>query len=315
MKSKSGFIFASIVIPVAAIIVGFTNKEIRCLFRLDSEEICQASFIEVELIVQAEDLKPLENVEVRFITKGAPEVRSTDSNGYQRLQIPRRKDVELIFSKKGFETLRSIINLGNDSDRTRTYRLKKLDPSSSSALGEPLKVSAMPTFPMPPRNAEQPTQLGSPSAQKDTVQPSPIPNPIQPSVQKETVQSNPTPIPIPTQPSSPSVRNEKEDEKPTSSPAQSSSSSASSDGSFFTIVGSYQNPEEARVRAKEIKSNNPDLNMQVFNPYQGSSYYAVMAATWTSKEKAMEICSIARRKGIARDAYVWSFSNSYIPCG
>lgn len=126
MNSKWGFVVASIIIPVVAIVVGFTNKEIRCFFRLDSEEACQSNYIDVDLIVQTYQFAPLKDVEVRFITKGAPEVRSTDNNGYSRLRIPSRGDAEIILSKNGFETLRQIINLGNDSNRTRTYQLKQL---------------------------------------------------------------------------------------------------------------------------------------------------------------------------------------------
>jgi hypothetical protein len=97
MNSKLGFIAASIIIPAAAIFVGVTNKEIRCFFQLDTEEICQANYTEVELIVLTEQFAPVENVEARFITKGAPEVRRTDSNGYSRLRIPSRGDVNLFY--------------------------------------------------------------------------------------------------------------------------------------------------------------------------------------------------------------------------
>jgi hypothetical protein len=99
---------------------------------------------EVGLIVQTEQFAPLENVEVRFITKGAPEVRLTDSNGYTRLQIPSTGDVEVILAKKDFETLRLVINLDNDSNRARTYQLKKLTSSSSQASVSSPKSSTMP---------------------------------------------------------------------------------------------------------------------------------------------------------------------------
>jgi LCCL domain len=99
---------------------------------------------EVELIVQTEQFAPLENVEVRFITKGAPEVRITDSNGYTRLRIPSRGDIEVILSRKDFETLRLVINLENDSNRTRTYQLKKLDAGLPPVSVSPPKRSTIP---------------------------------------------------------------------------------------------------------------------------------------------------------------------------
>ena len=101
---------------------------------------------------------------------------------------------------------------------------------------------------------------------------------------------------------------------PTPTPSSNSNSSASPDTDFFTIVGSYPNQEEARVRANEIQKNNPNLNIQVFVPYQNNPFYSVMAASRTSKAKALEICRIARKEGIAQDAFVWSFSNPHIPC-
>ncbi|TYQ23759.1 hypothetical protein PseudUWO311_21400 [Pseudanabaena sp. UWO311] len=99
---------------------------------------------EFELIVQTEQFAPLEKVEVRFITKGAPEVRLTDSNGYTRLRIPSRGDIEVILSRKDFETLRLVINLENDFNRTRTYQLKKLTSSSPQASVSSPKPSTMP---------------------------------------------------------------------------------------------------------------------------------------------------------------------------
>ncbi|NEP00480.1 MAG: hypothetical protein F6K58_17715 [Symploca sp. SIO2E9] len=83
---------------------------------------------------------------------------------------------------------------------------------------------------------------------------------------------------------------------------------------FLTIVGSYQNKEEARARQTEIQKNNPDLEIQVFPPYKENPYYGVMASSWTSREKALEICRIAKKRGIAPDAYVWTFSDPYITC-
>lgn len=144
MNSRWGFILASILIPIAAIIVGLTNREIRCFFRLESEEVCQANFADVDLIVQNEKFAPIEDAEVRFIFKGAPEVRRTDSNGYSSIRIPSRGDIEIILSKGGFETVRQIINLGNDSDRTRTYQLKELasQPSPDSNPPSPLPSSS-----------------------------------------------------------------------------------------------------------------------------------------------------------------------------
>ncbi len=152
MTPKSGHLIAGIIIPLVAILVGLTNPELRCFLRLDTQELCRGEFSDVDLILQSEELKPLPEVEVRFIFKGAPEIRRTDTNGYSTIQIPRRGDVEVILSKEGFETIRHIINLGNDPKRTRTYQLKKLTlrptPSPSPT------PSPKPSVPEPTPTAE-----------------------------------------------------------------------------------------------------------------------------------------------------------------
>ncbi|NEQ85064.1 MAG: hypothetical protein F6K26_34500 [Moorea sp. SIO2I5] len=85
-------------------------------------------------------------------------------------------------------------------------------------------------------------------------------------------------------------------------------------GKYFAIVGSYQNLEEARTRQVEIQNNNPDLKIQVFYLYRDSSYYDVVAASYTSRANALEICGILRKRRIATDSFVWSFSDRYISC-
>jgi hypothetical protein len=148
MNSKWGFAVASILIPVVAIVVGFTNREIRCFFRLNSEEVCQTDFANIELIIQSKKLVPLENVQIRIISKGAPESRLTDTNGYVRLRIPSRGDIETIFSKEGYETTRQIINLENDPDRTRSYQLNEIvsQPSSLNSSNPPSPVTSNPAL-------------------------------------------------------------------------------------------------------------------------------------------------------------------------
>ena len=143
------WVIASVLIPVIAIIAGLTNQEIRCFFRLNSDTVCQSSssFSNVDLIVQNEKLQSLQNVEVRFIFKGQPEVRRTDSNGFVTIKIPKREDVEVTLSKERFKTQRIIINLENDPDRTRTYYLKEGNgvnpPPPNPIQPEPPPVSSI----------------------------------------------------------------------------------------------------------------------------------------------------------------------------
>ncbi len=136
MNLRLSFIIASILIPTTAIIVGLTNKEIRCFARLDAEEVCQSNFIEADLIVQSDKLQPIEGANVQFILKGV-EARKTDSNGYVRIRIPSRKDVEVVLSKEGFQTIHQVINLAVDSQRTRIYQLNAVSSQSSPSSPNP----------------------------------------------------------------------------------------------------------------------------------------------------------------------------------
>jgi hypothetical protein len=82
---------------------------------------------------------------------------------------------------------------------------------------------------------------------------------------------------------------------------------------FVTIIGSYDKQEDAETWGEKIKGENPDLDIKVFVPSKNSDY-AVSAAFSSLKEEAMQICRKVRSRGIAKDAYVSSSSNSYMPC-
>lgn len=82
------------------------------------------SLVNVEIIVVSDTNEPLENVEVRFVSKGSPEVRRTNTDGFAQIQIPSRDDIEITLSKDEFRTARHNLNLNNDSGRTRTYYMQ-----------------------------------------------------------------------------------------------------------------------------------------------------------------------------------------------
>lgn len=87
-----------------------------------------ADLVNIEIIVESNASTPLENVEVRFVSKGAPEVRKTNTDGFTQIEIPSRSDIEITLSKNGFETARHTLNLKNDPNRTRRYYLKPQQP-------------------------------------------------------------------------------------------------------------------------------------------------------------------------------------------
>lgn len=88
-----------------------------------SQEIA-TELVNVDIIVESDASKPLKNVEVRFVSKGSPEVRRTNTDGFTQIEIPSRDNIEITLSKEGFEGARHTLNLKNDANRTRTYYLK-----------------------------------------------------------------------------------------------------------------------------------------------------------------------------------------------
>ena len=87
--------------------------------------------VEVKFIVQGEGKKPIEGVEVQFIFDGAPETKFTNTDGYVRIEIPSRKDIDVVLSKEGFKTIDRTINLQGERERTRILILKKSSLSSN----------------------------------------------------------------------------------------------------------------------------------------------------------------------------------------
>jgi Tetratricopeptide repeat len=136
MNTKSSFIIAGVLIPLVSIFVGLTNPELRCFFRLNSTEICQSDLVNINFSVESQKGVPLPEVEVKVMLRGAPEITRTDASGYATVKILKKGDVQVIFSKPGFETARHYVNL-DDPSKPRTFRLKEIDPPSSSSTPTP----------------------------------------------------------------------------------------------------------------------------------------------------------------------------------
>jgi hypothetical protein len=92
--------------------------------------------MKVEFNVYTVDYQPIELVEVRFISSGAPTSRYTDSNGYVDINIPRRDDIEVILSKSGLRTKRLILNLLTGENRTLTIYMEDVEEQASEPSGE-----------------------------------------------------------------------------------------------------------------------------------------------------------------------------------
>lgn len=91
----------------------------------ESSQKGAADSVKIGIIIESANTeKVLEKVEVRFVSKGSPENRMTDTQGFTQIEIPSTEDIEITLSKKGFKTAKYTINLNTDPKKTRTYRLE-----------------------------------------------------------------------------------------------------------------------------------------------------------------------------------------------
>lgn len=77
------------------------------------------------------------------------------------------------------------------------------------------------------------------------------------------------------------------------------------DGRFYTIVFSSTSKEEAENKILEINTNFPNFYAYLYPPLGSNPNWAVMIASKTTREKAVEAMQLARSSGIAIDAFVW----------
>ncbi len=85
--------------------------------------------IEVKLIVKTEQGEVIEGAKIQFTFDGPPETRWTNNEGYARVEIPQRDDIDVDITKEGFKTSNQTMNLKADPRRTRTYRLEEEEKS------------------------------------------------------------------------------------------------------------------------------------------------------------------------------------------
>lgn len=114
---------------------------------------CPAAFRQVELITQAETGEPLGGVEViaRGL-KGAPVKAYTDDNGYVKINIESRGDVNVTLSKSGYPVQNSTINLENQQDTGIVFRFNQSGQPNVNVvknLPSPSPTSPTPFNPLP----------------------------------------------------------------------------------------------------------------------------------------------------------------------
>jgi hypothetical protein len=110
-----------VVAVVGSLATIFKFQDVPCLIRFD----CPIDQKKVELVVQSDTGELLSGVEVRVLGRGAPEIQTTDSNGYIEVMIASKGNVRVNLSKSGYPVQDFNINLENDQKTVRVIRLAK----------------------------------------------------------------------------------------------------------------------------------------------------------------------------------------------
>lgn len=107
-------------------VLNFENLKSFSSFNGNEKQDESIDKIKVKFNIYDRDNNPLNQVSVQFIFDGAPASRVTDSNGYVSIEIPKRDEVEVVFSKDGFQSLRQSINTNADTNKTVTFYLDEI---------------------------------------------------------------------------------------------------------------------------------------------------------------------------------------------
>lgn len=166
--TKWGFVISTS-IAIAAIAAGFTVPEVRCSLGLKSD-VCVVQQQEIQLITQAEAGEPLPGVKIQYISQGAPEVQYTDNNGFARVSIPSKGDVNIILTKEGYPSQSFTIDLQNEQSKTRIIRFTQSGKPEVTALSPGTAPTPTPGQTQPNSTPSSVTQPISSSAQGDATE-------------------------------------------------------------------------------------------------------------------------------------------------
>lgn len=73
----------------------------------------------------------------------------------------------------------------------------------------------------------------------------------------------------------------------------------------FVIVGSAKSEKEGKEIMQDLKRKNPDLDFALFEPYGNNPNYGIMLASWTSRKRAEEALTVAKKR-INDTSFIWS---------
>lgn len=119
------FTFAAIF--SACVTAGVMTLEGTDIFSFGSETLQEqeVKYIRIQFIVLDKENKPVENVNVRFISEGSPPVRLTDSDGFVGIDVPEISEIQIIFNKEGYKTINRTLDLRVDPEETLTIRMER----------------------------------------------------------------------------------------------------------------------------------------------------------------------------------------------
>ncbi len=76
---------------------------------------------------------------------------------------------------------------------------------------------------------------------------------------------------------------------------------------WFVIAGSHQNVEDARAQAEQITRRGKGFKAEVYAPYSGNPYYAVVVGAYLARDEAQQMQQKAVTSGLPKDTFVWTF--------
>ena len=82
---------------------------------------------------------------------------------------------------------------------------------------------------------------------------------------------------------------------------------------YFVIVSSVLERDKAIAEMKRLKKRTPDLEFEVYPPYQGNPNHAIMIATWVPCHIAKQARAIGRAR-IRKDSFLWRFPDGKQSC-
>lgn len=76
---------------------------------------------------------------------------------------------------------------------------------------------------------------------------------------------------------------------------------------WFVIAGSHLSQEDAEKQARRLRDNYRNFSAEVYEPYGGNPYYAVVIGAQLTLDEAKKLQQQALSSGFPKDTYLWTF--------